>query len=163
VVQVFVSITGRYKGYLEGGYFNFEGNIAIYLNLGINLLFFLVAFLTKYWKSRQPQKFSIGSKSNNKMQNHKISDEQLWYTFCLLTLIVSIIGLNATILSRVETYFSVFFLAFIPSVIKHIKNKELRAIVTLGITAGLFASFVVVMVFRPYWTTVFPYQWYWNW
>lgn len=163
IVQVFVSLTGRYAGYLEGGYFNFERNIAIYLNLGINSLFFLVAFLTKYWKSRQPQKYSIVSNSKKKTHNHRISDEQLWYTFCLLTLILSIVGLNATILSRVETYFSVFLLAYIPSVIKHIKSKDLRAIVTLGIIAGLFASFVVVMVFRPYWTTVFPYQWYWNW
>ncbi|MFW6015707.1 MAG: EpsG family protein, partial [bacterium] len=163
MVKFFVAVTGRYAGYLEGGYFNFESNFAIYLNLGINLLFFLVAFLTKYWKSRLPQKYNIKTQSNNKFHNHKISDEQLWYTFCLLTLILSIIGINATILSRVEAYFSVFFLTFIPRIIKHIKSKELRAIVTLGIIAGLFASFVVVMVFRPYWTTVFPYQWYWNW
>lgn len=163
MVQVFVSVTGRYAGYLEGGYFNFERNIAIYLNLAINLLFLLVAFITKYWSAGQSQKYSLVSNSMKKTHNHRISDEQLWYTFCLLTLILSIVGLNATILGRVETYFSVFLLAYIPSVIKHIKSKDLRAIVTLGIIAGLFASFVVVMVFRPYWTTVFPYQWYWNW
>lgn len=167
LVQVFVNITGRYKGYLEGGYFNFEENIAIYLNLLINALFFLVAFLTKYWKANVLLENSCKNLKLNeidqKIERKKITNEQLWYTFCLLTLIVSISGLNATIMSRIEVFFSVFFLAFIPSVIKSIRSKVLRVIVTFGIIIGLFASFIVVMIYRPYWTTVFPYQWYWSW
>jgi hypothetical protein len=163
LIQIFVSVTGRYAGYLEGGYFNFEGNIAIYINLIINLLFFLVAVFTKYWRCDELEKLDEKLGLNNQFIKQGFSNENLWYIFCLLTLILSIIGLNATILSRIESYYSIFFLAFIPNVVKYIRSKELRAIVTLGIIVGLFASFIVVMVFRPYWTTVYPYVWYWDW
>lgn len=163
VVRIFVNITGRYANYLESGYFNFEDNIAIYLSLGINLCFFLVAFFTRYWKGITLQKGNIGFKRHNQTEILKVSDDKLWYVFCLLTLILSIIGLNATIMNRVESYFSIFFLVYIPSVIKNIRRKEIRGIVTVGIIIGLFSSFVVVMVYRPYWTTVFPYEWFWNW
>jgi len=161
IIRIFIYITGRYSGYLSSGYFNFEDNIAIYLNLSINLLFFLVAFYTKYWKvgEHQVSNKDVGA---NLVTLYHVSNEKLWYIFCLLTLILSIIGLNATIITRIESYFSFFFLAYIPSVIRCIKNKVLRAIVFIGIILGLFASFVVVMVYRPYWTTVFPYEWYWN-
>ena len=162
VVLIFVSVTGRYSGYLEGRYFNFEGNIAIYINLLINLIFFSVAFFTKYWISREHTK-PIDQISTSNKANIRLPYETIWYTLCLLTLIVSIVGLNATILSRIEMYFSVFFLVFIPSVIRSIKSKEIRTIISLGIVVGLFASFVVVMVYRPHWNTVFPYQWYWDW
>src|SRR5690625_3220579 len=163
IVQVFLSITGRYAGYLEGRYFNFEGNIAIYLSLIINFLFFVLAFSTKYWKYKDQDilKNQINTKSN--LPKFKISNENIWYVFCLLTLILSIAGLNSTIIGRIESYFSIFFLAYIPSVLKSVKSRHLRVIVTLGVIVGLFASFVVVMVYRPNWTTVFPYQWYWNW
>lgn len=162
IVLIFVSVTGRYSGYLEGRYFNFEGNIAIYINLLINLIFFSVAFFTKYWISREHTK-PIDQISTSNKANIRLPYETIWYTLCLLTLIVSIVGLNATILSRIGMYFSVFFLVFIPSVIRSIKSKEIRTIISLGIVVGLFASFVVVMVYRPHWNTVFPYQWYWNW
>ena len=162
IVLIFVSVTGRYSGYLEGRYFNFEGNIAIYINLLINLIFFSVAFFTKYWISREHTK-PIDQISTSNKANIRLPYETIWYTLCLLTLIVSIVGLNATILSRIEMYFSVFFLVFIPSVIRSIKSKEIRTIISLGIVVGLFASFVVVMVYRPHWNTVFPYQWYWDW
>lgn len=162
IVNLFVTITGRYESYLEGDYFNFEDNIAIYLRLAINALFFSVAYATKYWQYK-----SLDEGRTIKLQNQtkklSLSNEEVWYTFSLLTLILSIVGLNATIMSRIESYFSIFFLVFIPSVVKSIRSKELRIIVTLGIIVGLFASFVVVMVFRPYWTIVFPYQFYWNW
>ncbi len=163
IIRIFVSVTGRYAGYLEGGYFNFEGNVAIYLSLIINLLYFLVAFFTKYWRYGEPEEFSKEIDSSNKSLASNLSNEKLWYVFCLLTLILSIMGLNATILNRIESYFSIFFLAFIPSVIKYIKAKEIRAIITLGIIVGLYASLLVVMILRPYWTGVFPYAWYWNW
>jgi len=106
---------------------------------------------------------SFKGEREGKLLKLRLPNEKLWYTFCLLTLIINIVGLNATILSRVESYFSIFFLAFIPSVLRAIKSQELRALVLLGVVAGLFASFVVVMVYRPYWTGVFPYQWYWDW
>lgn len=165
LITIFVNITGRYSGYLEGGYFNFEGNIAIYINLLINTLFFLLALFTKYWREYDV----IGSSRKTLPLEHGCQDvgmtsiEKVLYASCLLTLIFSIAGLNATILSRIETYFSVFFLVFIPNVVLRIKTKELRSIIVLGIISGLFASFIVVMIFRPYWTTVFPYQWFWNW
>jgi len=162
IVLIFVSVTGRYSGYLEGRYFNFEGNIAIYINLLINLIFFSIAFFSKYWIPRERTKPRDQISTSNKA-NIILPYETLWYTFCLLTLIISIIGLNATILSRIETYFSVFFIVFIPSVIRLIKRKEIRTIIYLGVVVGLFASFVVVMVYRPHWTSVFPYQWYWDW
>lgn len=163
IINIFVSVIGRYEGYLEGEYFNFERNIAVYLSLIINLLFFLVALLTKYWKYGEPEKHAKEIGIYYQASSLELPNEKLFYIFCLLTLILSIIGLKATILSRIESYFSIYFLAFIPSVVKCIRINELRAIVVIGIIIGLFASFVVVMIFRPHWTTVFPYEWYWNW
>ncbi len=160
-IEVILGILGRYEGYLGGKYFIMEGKVAIYFNLLINFLFFMVAYCAKYWKCSEEGRNQMG-KYIQPSHVH-LSNERMWYAFCLLTLIFSIMGLNSTILTRVELYFSIFYLVFIPSVLKNIKHKEIRTIVALGITVGLFASFLVVMVYRPNWTNVFPYQWYWNW
>lgn len=160
LIIVFINLTGRYAGYLNSVYFNFEDNISIYLILIINLLFLLIAFITRYW--RYGERKNKDSDSLDIVPSNYISSEKLWYEFCILTVIFSILGLNATIISRIEMYFSIFFLAYIPSVTGHIKSKRLRAIVATGIILGLLVSFIVIMVYRPYWTSVFPYVWYWN-
>lgn len=150
IVRLFVKITGRYSSYLESGYFNFENYIAIYLNLCINICFFLLAYNTGYWKK------------DIRLINQKSTYRKLWYIFCLLTLIISIVGLNATIISRIEAYYKMFYIVYIPDVIRSINNKESRSIVSLGVIVGLFLSFIVIMIYRPYWTTVFPYEWFWD-
>ncbi|WPL42904.1 EpsG family protein [Priestia megaterium] len=164
IVQLFINITGRYQEYLAGGYFNFEGNVAIYFNLLINFSFFIVGVLIRYW--------DIPIKMNNNCDKLKglgirkvklISNETIWYASCLITFILSIVGLNSTIMDRIETYFTVFFLAYIPSLVQGIKSKEIRVIVTGSIVIGLFANFVLIMIYRPNWNLVFPYNWYWNW
>lgn len=167
LVRKFVILMGKYEGYLYGEYFNFEHNIAIYFHLLINCCFFLVAVIGKYWDANN-------SKNINQHENYKIKtsnnslikiipNEQLWYTCCIFTLLFSIIGLKSTIINRIELYFSVFFLAFIPSLTRSIKSKEIRAIVIGGIIIGLFISFIIVMIYRPRWNIVFPYEWYWDW
>ncbi|MBD7909420.1 EpsG family protein [Sporosarcina gallistercoris] len=164
LIRIFINITGKYEGYLDGGYFNFEGNIAIYFNLLINFSFFIVGLVIGYWNtSKEINKNTLSEKTSGKNRIKFSPNEKVWYVVCLLALIVSIVGLNSTIMSRIELYFSVFFLAYIPSLIQTIKSKEIRVIISSSIIVGLFASFLVIMVYRPNWTTVFPYYWYWNW
>ncbi|RIW36054.1 EpsG family protein [Bacillus salacetis] len=166
VIQLVINLTNKYQGYLDSQYFNFEGNTAIYFQLAIYFIFFIVGSYTGYWKSDYNNIKEINSNTINKRirkSNNKgvtITNEMIWYVAALLTFIIGIVGLNSTIMDRIAMYFSVFYLAYIPSLITKIRSKHIRVIIINGIILGLFLSFCIVMIYRPNWNTVFPYVWY---
>ncbi len=150
--QRITSIIGRYSGYLNSIYFNFDSNIAIYLTLAINFSLFILIYL------------SMNKTVKNKMEipTNNISIEKLCVTCGLLVTAFSIIGLGNTIMDRISVYYGFIFTISIPLSLLHIKNHHNRVLLNIGIIIALITQFLVVMILRPGWNGVTPYLFYWQ-
>lgn len=158
VIGILSKFFGVYEGYLSGEYFETEGKIAVYFLLMIYFSFFLLGTAVGYGKDRN--KNNDGTATICVTNQRRINKERLYYVAILITLVLGIIGLNTSIMSRLVSYFFIFFLVYIPDVLKVIKEKNIRFIVTNAIVVGLFLYYMIIMIFRPQWTGVIPYTWY---
>ncbi|KGR91204.1 hypothetical protein CD30_07100 [Ureibacillus massiliensis 4400831 = CIP 108448 = CCUG 49529] len=165
IVSLFVSMTGRYSDYLSSQYFIFEDNIAVYISLLINTIFLILGLLTKL-----PQDDINFSQKNHINENKKIFDQKIssgliersniWFAAMVITFVISVAGLNSTIMGRVGIYFSVLYIIFIPDILTKIREIKIRSLVAVIIILGLLLYFYVILLFRPNWYGVVPYNWF---
>lgn len=154
---VFIKLTewiGRYGGYLNSNYFNYESNVAVYLTLAINLSLFYLIYKNK--------NISVNNKESTSDTKTIVSIEQISLVSGLLVMSFSIIGLGNTIMDRVSAYFNVFFTISLPMVFYKKKNDCDMAVLLWGLMIALAAQFLVVMIYRPSWNGVTPYYFYWE-
>lgn len=151
---------GDYETYLDSQYFNPEGNIATVFLLLLYFAFFIVGFLTNYAKKNHF--FSINYlKNKNFVSTRELNKkEKMIFGAVIIIFIMSIIGLNTTIMSRLISYFLIFYLIYIPDVLSGIRDKNIKVIITMLAITGLAAYFLIIMLLRPEWTGVIPYFWY---
>ena len=143
------SLIGRYQGYLNSEYFNFEGNIAILITLAIDLSLFIFTYYCLRNES------SVNSDSG-------ISIINIQLVSALVVLSLSIIGLSNTIMARLSAYYGVFYMLSIPNSINILSNNNSKLYIKNIIMLFLFAQFIVVMIYRPNWNGVLPYHFWWE-
>ncbi|WP_274378996.1 EpsG family protein [Alkalihalophilus pseudofirmus] len=160
VVNIFVNLTGKYSSYLDGKYFTFENNIAIYVGLSINLVFLLLGILVRnYWpKTDNSNLIKVDSKKVN--CNNQNIKSNIWFSAIVISFVISVAGLNSTIMSRVEMYFSVLYIVFIPDILSQIRNYNIKILVVIFIIILLLLYFFILMIYRPNWFGVIPYNWF---
>lgn len=154
---VFIRITeliGRYGGYLDSNYFNYESNIAVYLTLAINMALFALIYNSMKRKAHES--------NSQESEIAIVSIEQICVICGLLVTAFSIIGLGNTIMDRISAYFSVFFPISLPLAFFYKKNNKNREIMLWILIIGLAAQYLVVMIYRPSWNGVTPYHFYWQ-
>lgn len=166
IIELFIQITGRYESYLSSKYFQFEDNIARYFYLLFQLVFFIIGLFSRYYKLNI---LTIANKSNNVIDSIKklnINEQSikinLWFSSTAITLLIAIAGLKATIMSRIGIYFSTLYIIYIPEIINHIKTLKIGKLLTFVILTLLLFYFYIIMIYRPNWIGVIPYEFYWN-
>lgn len=137
---------GVYQSYLDGRYFQNENRIAMSLNFLITLLFLSV--------------FSLYYKCFQKNENQ---DEIYYLLFMamLVVLCIEIIGFGSgnTIMSRIASYFSIFYIITIPRIFDLLKHQRSRGVfLRISIILSLILTFSVVMLYRPQWYGVVPFK-----
>ena len=137
----------RYSGYLDSAYFNVRDNIAIYIELLLNIAYFTLLYAI-----------------NKKMSARGITTtgiDKLTYSASLIAVAMSIIGLTNAITSRVAAFFTVFLIISLPNALRRVK-KENKVILIPAFILLMIVQFVVVIVFRPHWSGIIPYNFLWN-
>lgn len=140
---------GIYESYLNGKYFNFQDNVAVYLIFIIDLCLALLIFFNE--------------KGNNEVvaiENKEVSIKRVWNWSIIFILCCDIIGLNNTIMGRISGYFSFSWLVLVPLAIMKIRNKSAAVIMYIILVACLFFQYKTVMILRPNWNCVEPYYTY---
>lgn len=166
IVSLFINLTGRYSDYLTSQYFIFENNIAIYVSLFVNFAFLFLGLL-----SRVPYK-GVFILPNHNIANDKniysqtntsrlIEKSNIWFSAIIIAFVISVAGLNSTIMSRVGIYFSALYILFIPDILAQIRGEKVRSLVAFSVILGLLLYFYVVLIYRPDWYGVIPYKWFW--
>lgn len=136
-----------YSGYLTSKYFVYDNNVAVFLNLAIDLC--LVVFIFYEYRKELDEGIEKNTEINSLDNIIKVA--------LLLIVAIDIVGLRNTIMNRISAYFGMFLVIAIPSAIKKINFKYNREIIWLGMGGLLALQFLVVMIFRPEWNSVVPY------
>lgn len=137
----------RYSGYLNSQYFDVSDNIAIYLELLLNLTYYcLLYFIHKKMAALGVETTGV---------------DQLAYLAALLSVAMSIIGLTNAITSRVTAYFSIFLIVSLPNALHRVQRKN-RAILIPAFILLMTLQFVIVITLRPHWSGIIPYSFLWD-
>lgn len=146
-ISLLTNFLGVYDNYLNSKYFDLEGNVAVYFQLGINIAFFILALTAKKYRDE------ILKKEKNRDKKSLM----LFYT-SLLAVGLGIVGLKSAIIDRLVLYFSIFSIVYIPNTLSYIRNKKITLMIGYIIIIFLFISFFIIMKFRPNWNNVIPYS-----
>lgn len=144
-------LINRYSGYLDGRYFD-SGGTATYISLIIQICFFAFIFIEyKKWNRRERQ---VEKHAKDYYKGYMVSS-------MLIMLLLDIIGLNNTIMSRISAYFAPAAYLSIPYSLSSSEFKN-RRILSFAIVALLLLNYIVVMKYRPGWYGVSDYTFFWQ-
>ncbi len=148
-------IINRYSGYLDGRYFD-SGGTATYVSLIIQICFFAFVFIEyKKWNYRDRQAGGFEELHANVYYDGYLLSSML------VMLLLDIIGLNNTIMSRISAFFAPATYLSVPYSIASSEIKN-RRILTFTIVSLLLLNFIIVMKFRPGWYGVSDYEFFWQ-
>lgn len=140
---------GVYEGYLESGYFEGINTMAIILELLIVVIMILIL------KNVGLFKFHHYEASDGKAV---ITLEHVYTMVLFMVLALSIVGLSNTIMSRIIGYFDVLFM-FVFAEALTLVNKKNRYSLFLILSAYTIARFFIILIYRPNWNHLVPYEW----
>lgn len=146
------NLIGKYSGYLESEYFTTENNIAVYLNILIDVCFGLLIYVC-YMNNSDV----LHDDSNSTNAALSTSTFRVLSYGTLLLIAIDLIGIGNTIMSRVASYFHIYHILTIPLSIFFLKGKR-KAMYYIIVCLLLVIQFMVVMIYRPQWNFVTPYQ-----
>lgn len=142
IVNIFFE--GRYIGYFDSQYSDMDGNVAVYLQLLSYILFVLLAYFTNYYKE-------IGHIKKNFVM-------RISFTASMLAMYLGFISLNLALLDRLIAYFSVYYIIYLPSLLKYLKRNKIILLIGYCIFIYLFLYFYIITKYRQSWNHVIPYH-----
>lgn len=163
-VAVFVgfnSILGKVLTFLPEYYSEYQnserfesyktGNIIVAI---IQVIFLVISIFSKYGMDHSGRKTGFVQKE---------FDEASFMKFMLLvSILFSLVSLRATTLDRLYYYFWIFSIICIPNMLQEIERDTDRATLTVGTVVFTFLYNIVLLYFRPDWTNITPYLFFWQ-
>ena len=149
-------LINRYSGYLDGRYFD-SGGIATYISLIIQICFFVFVFI-EYRKWNQYEGMNA---NDGQIAATQVNTEGYMISAMLVMLLLDIVGLNNTIMSRVSAYFAPAMYLAIPYSLSS-TGRNNRRVLSFAIVILLLLNFLIVMHYRPGWYGVSNYTFFWQ-
>ena len=146
-----------YEGYVNEERFDNMNHTAVFLGLLITLLIYMYAKLMGYFG--QPQYGALVNINDVCIKKQSITLEYFCRISLIITIGLSIIGLTNNIMGRVSGYFSIVTLIIISAVLFNMRNSYMKIFV-YGVIIFLYtAYFIVILLYRPDWNHLVPYEW----
>ncbi len=142
-----------YSGYTESVRFaeNKLGNILVAV---IQAIFLCVSLFSSYRTHRKGEKNQIFTK--------EYSESDFMHFMMLISILFSLISLRATTLDRLYYYFWIFAVVYIPNVLREVRKSSDRVFLRLGTITGTFLYNITLLYFRPEWTEITPFKFFWQ-
>lgn len=138
--------------------FSNEPKLATILNIlywGIMFIVAIIIYNKKFYK------ISAASE-NNIVLSEKEINFNMQSIMLLLSIIMLVLALYGTILTRFKYIFSFVLLAYYPNALFSVKNGILRAQLIIISIAVFTTSITVIYLLRPEWQSTFPYRFFWQ-
>ncbi len=114
-----------------------------------------VIFKRKFYQNRYEDNYSIFSKKEQ--DNFNLQSIML-----LIGIVMLILALHGTILTRFKYILLFVLLVYYPNAINSIRNDILKTQLLIGSIAIFMTSITVIYLLRPEWQSTFPYQFFWQ-
>jgi len=152
LLLMFLSVLPAYYSHYLDSDAVASNNLANYIYTLINLTFLLFAYYSGYIEK-------IRSKLN-RLQGFDTSNIQLF--FLLISTALSFIATRASILDRFVQYFWIFSIFSISNILFSMHDQKSRAGWYLIVSILVFAFNITLLIYRPMWTQIVPYRFFWN-
>lgn len=135
----------KYSNYINTVYFLEATNLANIMNFCVAfaiLIFFLLKYKGIYFKEMK----------------YSVSERTRFMYLLLISVSFALISIKFGMAARIQYYFYIFSIVIIPNMISEIKEQKSKNIVTFYILMCFFMYFTIIMIFRPDWQRVYPYE-----
>lgn len=150
---------GMYESYVDGRYFDEDrSKLGVYVDIMtqivILIFFYLRGILTPFqYKETEDEYYDEEEGIKKNIDISYFCLMAFWITFAL-----SIVGLTNNIMSRISGYFSLSLLLLLPIAFSSYESYQKRKEMFLIIGGSYLARWIVIMVLRPYWNHIVPYE-----
>jgi len=134
-----------------------NGGIAPLMEIFISLLFLIVGIIVFRKKVRTTDGKILTAK---KYLDRPESSFVVWSV--VFNISCWIITRDLPIMQRFTYYFMMIFIIYLPNVLQEYNNRNNRIIFKLLIVLILFGYEYSTLIFRPDWSSIFPYKFFWN-
>lgn len=140
--------TFNYSAYI-GSEFDSSNFFAAVIKFILSLIFFIFSAFC-LWKKEDETK-----KPNNDMQKFLLLSG-------FISALLSLVSIQVTLFERVGQYFNYFCILLLPNVLfeRRVKNQRWLVALSLHILSVLYCA--IVLTYRPEWSYVVPYSFFWN-
>lgn len=157
ILQLAIRVFPTYSYYAGSAYLDGEVRLASLFNFFVGLCVILYGVLLKYHKT---DKIIVHSNKNN--MDKKLSEGNVYSILISLGVCITVVSFNFNLLDRVGYFFMMFTCVYIPNTVHQIKDKHLR-VLNIMIIVMLFAVYyTTILIFRPEWNQIYPYEFFWN-
>ena len=99
----------------------------------------------------------------NIIEKKKKNTQNSFFAYCItFAIICSFASYSAPVFSRFTSYFSIIGIPYIANVLDGIKNKRIALLLKTILISSIWIYSLSVLVYRPEWQHLWPYQFYWN-
>lgn len=160
IINLGLKFFPKYSPYLTSVYFDGDVRLASILNLLVISVILILGLITKYHQNIEENHYINEIGANNKFT--KYDEHNLHMHIILIATIFSLIALRASLIDRFGTYFFMFSIIFIPRVIGKLKDRKLKIMITYLVLVFTLAYNFIVLIYRPEWQHVYPYEFFWQ-
>lgn len=143
---------GRYSNYVNTTYFQDATNLANILNFLVTIV--LIIFFINA--------ISLTKDEKNSMFNKKKDNNELFFYFLLISVCCGLLAIRFGMFGRIQHYFNIFSIIIVPSIVKRFKRNNERIFILFLIIVCFFSYNQIIMIFRPEWQHIYPYELYFN-
>ena len=142
-----------YSGYTQSVRFaeNKLGNILVAV---IQTIFLIVSLFSTYRMRNREGRKQVFTKEYN--------EPDFMHFMILMSILLSLISLRATTLDRLYYYFWIFAVVYIPNVLREVRRIGDRVLLWLGTVIFTFLYNITLLYFRPEWTEITPFKFFWQ-
>ena len=143
LVTVFIRLLPGYEVYLYSENFYLVGKLGSIIRAVISGLLYLLynILYTRYGDNSEASKISFFTG--------------------MFAFFITLVSVQGAILSRIATYFNIFFCISIPNALSWLPDRNRKYLVATSVLIGSFAYSFWILAFRPEWAGILPYH-FWN-
>lgn len=148
IFNIVLSIFPKYSSYLNTSYSSSDMKLSLILNFFVVLSVFIFGsvVLRNEPDNRAPYNSLV----------HKL------HLILLIGVVISFIAIQFSMLNRVTSYFTMFIVLYIPTILSVIKSQSKRHVCYFIILTLFFTYNLLIMLFRPEWNAIVPYTTFWQ-
>ncbi|MHC9533101.1 EpsG family protein [Dellaglioa sp. L3N] len=145
IMNIFVSLMPTYD-YYEGTTFDTSLKWGTFFNILVLIVFL---FIGLYAKKNTTEKLFLENFSNKTWN--------ILQMMLILNIVILILSTKFAVLDRMALDFSMAYLIYVGNAINMINKPWVRLIMNIGVIILSISYFVIILIYRPNWTTITPY------